>query len=222
MPSTRAAEPPDPLATLALGISRTLQRAPRAEEIERFQRYLDLILRWNRTRRLTAYRRPEEVVEKLFLDSLLFLKVLPKTASAILDYGAGAGIPSIPLKIVLPRIVLTLVEARKNRAVFLRLVTRELALQRVTTLHGRAEQVLDAFPLRGAFDCVVSRAVGPLEATIATALNFLKPGGTFVASGPPVCRKAPSLPHGFPGSWIEVPSGWNPLPRRFLLVQKED
>lgn len=222
MPSTRAAEPSNSLALLALGISRILQRPPRAVEIARFQRYLDLILRWNRTRRLTAYRRPDEIVERLFLDSLLFLKVLPRTALAVLDYGAGAGIPGIPLRIILPRITLTLVESRRNRAAFLRLVTRELGLQRVTILHGRADQVLQAHSVRGTFDCVVSRAAGPLRAIVGTALEFLRPGGTFIVSGPPLCRNTPALPEEFRASWTEVTSRWNPLPRQFLLVQKED
>ena len=213
----------DPIAVLTQGLSDLLQRTPKAEELEQFQRYLDLLIQWNTVHRLTAYRHQGEIVQKLLLDSLLFLKVLPPSALQVLDYGAGAGIPGIPLKIVLPQIILTLVEARRNRVSFLMAVLRELGFQGVTILHGRGEQLLEERQaIRAAFDAVVVRAVGPLSGIVSTALSFLKPGGVVIASGPPASGKTPTLPGDIRASWKFVTSRWSPSPRRFLLVEKED
>ena len=127
-----------PASLLAEGLFSVLQRVPAPGEVAKFQRYLQLFLQWNSVHRLTAYRRPEEIVRKLLLDSLLFLKVLPPQAIKLLDFGSGAGIPGIPLKIVSPQIVLTLVEAQRRRSSFLAAVLRELELDDVRLIHGRA------------------------------------------------------------------------------------
>lgn len=218
--------PPDgsDLSTLfAQGFSDILQRAPTAEEITKFKRYLDLLLRWNRVYHLTAYRRPEEIAHKLLFDSLLFLKVLPPMALKLLDFGSGAGIPGIPLKIASSPIALTLVETRRNRNSFLAMVVRELGLREVTLLRGRAERVLLGTPeLQGAFDAVLVRAVGPLLSVIPVALRFLRSGGVFIASGPPIQSQTPPLPRGIPALWKLVPSPLDSHPRRFLVVQKAD
>lgn len=213
----------DPMVPFALGLSNILERAPTVEELTKFERYLFLLHQWNQVHRLTAYRGREEIVQKLFLDSLLFLKVLPPTALRVLDFGTGAGIPGIPLKIVLPHIDLTLLEARRNRASFLTAVLRELGFQEVALLHGRAEQFLvKPQELRGTFDAVVAKAAGPLATVVPAALPFLRPGGVFIVSGPPVYQGAPKLPRNTPTSWKLVQSYGGLKQRRFLLVEKEN
>lgn len=216
--TSRASDPQDPLER---GLSRVLRRNPTAGEIAKFRHYLSLLLRWDRVHRLTGYRRPGEIVEKLFLDSLLFLRLLPPGPLRLLDLGAGAGVPGIPLKIAAPDLALTLVEARRNRANFLALVVRELELKEVSVLWGRAERVLSEKPELGeAFDVVLTRAAGPLPTVIPLALGFLRPEGIFIASGPPANKPAPKPPDGVSAHWKQVPSPLASAPRQFLVVRK--
>lgn len=206
---------------LSRGFNQILQRPPSPAEEDAFSRYLALLLKWNRVQHLTSYRRPADIVEKLFLDSLLFLRWVPPGRARLLDLGAGAGIPGLPLKIVKPEIRLTMVEARRRRASFLAEVVRELALDEVSVLAGRAEDLLEADPgPRAAFDVVVTRAAGPLPSILPLAMAFLRPGGRFIASGPPVGKPLPPLPRDTSPRWESVPSLGKLGKRLFLLVER--
>ena len=203
------------------GFNQIFQRPPSPAEADAFSRYLQLLLQWNRVQHLTSYRRPADIAEKLFLDSLLFLRWVPPGRARVLDLGAGAGIPGLPLKIVKPEITLTLVEARRRRASFLTAVVRELALEGVSVLEGRAEDLVEVDPrLRGAYDAVVTRAAGPLPSILPLAMAFLRPGGRFIASGPPAGKPLPTLPRDTPHRWESVPAPARVGKRLFLLVEK--
>ncbi|MBI3028116.1 MAG: 16S rRNA (guanine(527)-N(7))-methyltransferase RsmG [Candidatus Rokubacteria bacterium] len=213
----------DFLEVLSRGFNQILQRPPSPAEAEAFSRYLRLLLQWNRVQHLTSYRRPADIVEKLFLDSLLFLRWVPPGPARVLDLGAGAGIPGLPLKIVKPEITLTLVEARRRRVSFLTAVVRELCLEGVSVLEGRAEDLVEAASeLRSAFDAVVTRAAAPLPSIFPVAMAFLRPGGWFIASGPPVGKALPRLPPDTPCRWESVSTHAKIGKRLFLLVEKAD
>lgn len=161
-------------------------RPAEADDRRRFQQYLDLFLHWNRTHRMTALDSGAAIVHDLFIDSLLFLALLPPRPLALMDIGAGAGIPGLPLRLADSAIAVTLVEARRKRVSFLRVAQRELDLGNVAVKEGRAEVLIEQEPdLAGAFDVVVARSVGPVEALLPLALKYLKAGGQFVVSGPP-------------------------------------
>lgn len=205
---------------LSGGFLEILHRPPTPLELEGFSRYLGLLLQWNRAHRLTGYKHPAEIAEKLFLDSLLFLRWLPPGRPRVLDLGAGAGIPGLPLKIVEPAIRLTLLEARRRRVSFLSAVVRDLGLEGVSILAGRAESLIVSNPeLRGSFDAVVTRAVGPPGSILLVVLAFLRLGGRFIASGPPAGKPLPLLPPGTPHRWETVPTPGRTR-RRFLIVEK--
>ena len=89
------------------------------DDRQRFQRYLDLFLRWNGTHRMTALDSAGAIVQDLFIDSLLFLPLLPPRPIALVDIGAGAGIPGLALRLADPGIAVTLIEARRKRVSFL-------------------------------------------------------------------------------------------------------
>ena len=206
---------------LSRGFKQILQRPPSPVEADAFSRYLRLLLQWNRVQHLTSYRRPTDIAEKLFLDSLLFLRWVPPGRARVLDLGAGAGIPGLPLKIVNPEIRLTLVEARRRRASFLSAVVRELALDGVSILAGRAEDLLEVDPgLRGEHDAVVTRAMAPLPSILPLAMAFLTPGGRLIASGPPAGKPLPALPRDTHHRWESVPAPGKVGKRLFLLVEK--
>ena len=135
---------------------------------------------------MTALGSPAEIVRGLFLDSLLFLSVLPARPLRLVDIGAGSGIPGLPLRLVDPGISLTLVEAKRKRVSFLLAACRELNLPDVTVLEGRAEDLVgEESILFGGFDAVVARAVGSEKRLLPVALRYLRPGGTVVFAGSP-------------------------------------
>lgn len=139
---------------------------------------------------------PLWIVENLFLDSLIFLKALPASIDSVLDLGAGAGFPGVPLKIVQPHIRLILVEARARRASFLSTAVRELRLTDVEVINARAETL--AAQRRSAVDAVVTRCAGSLPDVIPVADALVKPGGIVVCSGPPAPISLPLV------EWLET------------------
>jgi len=176
----------DPLDELMAGLATLAGRPASGEDRRSFQQYLQLFLRWNQVHRMTALDSARDIVRELFLGSLLFLALLPPRPLTIADIGAGGGIPGLPLRLADPGISLTLVESRRKRVSFLRTVCRELRLADVTVKEGRAEELIREEPgLRGTFDVVVTRAVGPAARLLPVALEYLRPGGLFIASGSP-------------------------------------
>jgi len=141
---------------------------------------------WNRVHRLTAFRSAEEIVRGLFLDSILFFRLLPERPLRLVDIGAGAGIPGVPLRIVDPGITLTLIESRRRRVSFLKTVGRTLGIPDVRVFEGRAELIREeVLKLTGEFDVAVARAVAPFAELLPVALGYLRPGGRLIVSGPP-------------------------------------
>ena len=176
----------DPLDELMAAL-RSLTGHPAGRDVRRrFQQYLELFLRWNRTHRMTALDSAGAIVQDLFIDSLLFLALLPPRPLALVDIGAGAGIPGLPLCLADPTIAGTLVEARRKRVSFLLAAQRELDLGNVVVTEGRAEVLVEREPgLASAFDVVVARSVGPAGTLLPLARKYLKTGGLFVVSGSP-------------------------------------
>jgi len=200
----------DPAEALRQGAQKLLERPLTDAEAVLFLKYLDLLTKWQKAQRLIGSSDPNWIVQNLFLDSLLFLKVLPKTVNNLMDLGSGAGVPGIPLKIVSPKLDIALVESRERRVSFLNSAVRELGIQGTRVVGGRAEdQVAE---LGGRFDVVAMRCAGRPEASLRLAARFVTPGGIVVASGPPTARPL-SL-----GEWVTVP-GPNDIPRRFLLYR---
>lgn len=178
--------PADPLDELMAGLAALAGRPATSEDRRSFEQYLHLFLRWNQVHRMTALDSARDIVRGLFLDSLLFFALLPPRPLKIADIGAGAGVPGLPIRIADSRIGLTLVESRRKRVSFLRAACRELRLADVTVKEGRAEELIrEDSGLSSAFDVVVTRAVGPIAGLLPVALEYLRPGGLFIASGPP-------------------------------------
>ncbi|HBH01000.1 MAG TPA: 16S rRNA (guanine(527)-N(7))-methyltransferase RsmG [Candidatus Rokubacteria bacterium] len=188
-------------------LGRPLSRGER----DLFSKYLDLLLEWQRTHRLVGSSEPRWIVENLFLDSLLFLRVLPPGITTLLDLGSGAGIPGIPIKLVRPAIQLVLVESRRRRASFLSTAVRDLGLSGTRVVGGRAEDHLAE--LAGRFDAVVMRCAGEVSEMFPLAARLTRAGGVVVASGPPTPQDLRM------GEWVSVEGAEAGRPRRFAVYR---
>lgn len=151
-------------------------------QLEQFNIYYELLLEWNKKINLTAITEPEEVAVKHMVDSLSAWdeSLLSADARAI-DVGTGAGFPSIPLKIMLPDLKLTLLDSLNKRIKFLQLVTDALGLKDVELVHGRAEEVARQKKYREKYTIAFSRAVAKMSVLSEYTLPFVKIGGYLVA-----------------------------------------
>ncbi len=195
---------------LETGVNRILGRPLSTPERATFLKYLLLLVKWGKAHRMIGSGDPEWIVIHIFLDSLLFLRVLPVAAARILDLGAGAGVPGIPIRIVNRDLSVTMIEGRQRRASFLAESVRELRLLNCQVVADRAESAVDA--LGGQFDAVVMRCAGAPERTVPLAQRFIAPGGMVILSGPP---KARASEH---GRWVEVEGVEPGTTRRFLVA----
>ena len=161
------------------------------ERLEQFRSYYDELTAWNKTVNLTAVSGWEEVQARHFLDSLAVGAALPATVlggrDRVLDVGAGAGFPGLPLKIAYPRIELVLLEATARKTAFLDHIVDKLGLEGVEVVTGRAEEEAHRREMRERFGAVVSRAVARLDVLAELCLPFCAVGGVMVAQkGPQV------------------------------------
>lgn len=134
--------------------------------IQIFLKYLIELKKWNEKVNLTALRTDEDIVVKHFLDSLVCCKVLQiSTQARLLDVGAGAGFPGLPIKIASGSIHLTLLEPSEKKTAFLRHVVGVLGLDDVTVVQARLEGALDTATVKPPFSHIVSRALKLQELT---------------------------------------------------------
>lgn len=153
------------------------------EQISKFERYLDFLLEWNSKFNLTAITEKDEIEEKHFLDSLELIKFFEIDNKTLLDVGSGAGFPGIPLAIAKPSTKVTLLEANGKKVSFLQFVKKELNLENVEIVQGRAEELQK----REEFDIVTARAVKELNILLEISFHLVKVDGSFIAyKGPSV------------------------------------
>lgn len=150
--------------------------------VAQFLQYKDLLLSHNEHMNLTAITDEREVILRHFVDSLASVPHLAVTAkSKLVDIGTGAGLPGIPLAIVLPEVQFTLVDSLAKRIGFLQTVVDSLGLTNVTLITARTEDLGKDNTYRETFDFCVSRGVAPLYKLLELGIAFVKPGGYFVA-----------------------------------------
>ena len=209
-----------PDGSLEVGARRILGRSLTDTEASRTRKYLKILEKWQRKRRLVGSTEHEWMVIHLVLDSWAYLRILPsyvrqasddKGKIEILDFGSGAGIPGVPLAIVLSEANFTLLEGRERRVSFLSEVVRELGLRNCTVFHGRAESAADLYER---YDAVVMRCAGEPADVVPQALRFTRPYAPVILSGPPKPKPTPL------GEWVEVEVPLGEAERRNFLVAK--
>jgi 16S rRNA (guanine527-N7)-methyltransferase len=172
--STQAAADDAIAHALAAGVRELGASLPdRAQD--RLLAYIELLVKWNAAYNLTGVRDPREMVTRHLLDSLSLLPLLTR-GTRLLDAGAGAGLPGIPLALALPHWHVTLLDSNGKKARFLRHAARTLALDNVDVAEARVESY-DAAP----YDAIVSRAFSALDEFFDKTAHLLAPGGQWVA-----------------------------------------
>ncbi|MED1748611.1 16S rRNA (guanine(527)-N(7))-methyltransferase RsmG [Bacillus zhangzhouensis] len=151
-------------------------------QLEQFETYFRMLVEWNEKMNLTSITEKEEVYLKHFYDSIsaaFFINF--HNVTTICDIGAGAGFPSIPLKICFPHLHVTIVDSLQKRITFLDELAKGLNLQETTFYHDRAETFGQRKEKRESYDLVTARAVARLSVLSELCLPLVKKEGLFVA-----------------------------------------
>jgi 16S rRNA (guanine527-N7)-methyltransferase len=166
-----------------------------AGQLDQLAHYERELVEWNARFNLTAIRDPQEIRIKHFLDSLSCLLAMRDTpVERLIDIGTGAGFPGLPLKIIFPKMRLTLADSVGKKAAFCRHVVKALDMQGVEVVQERAEVLGQSAEHRESYDWAVARAVAILPVLAEYLLPLVRVGGGMLAmkgeSGPAEAQTA--------------------------------
>lgn len=147
-------------------------------QIEKLCCFYDLVVSYNEKINLTAIIEKNDFAIKHLLDSVICNDLLLNKQN-IIDIGAGAGFPSIPLAILNPDKNFTLIDSVNKKTIFQNLAIKELSLKNISAVNTRIEEFVKN--RRCLFDCVLARAVAQMPTLLEYALPFLKVGGVCLA-----------------------------------------
>lgn len=149
-------------------------------ELDKLEKYYDLLVEWNEKINLTAIILKKDVYLKHFYDSLTINKIIDLSEiDTLCDLGTGAAFPGIVLKIFFPQLKLTLVDALNKRIKFLEIVVNELSLDNVNLVHARAEEY--GKENRECFAVVTARALSSFPILLEYGIPLLKINGHLIA-----------------------------------------
>ena len=150
---------------------------------KQYERYFELLVEWNEKINLTAITEKDEVYLKHFYDSIapIVQSLIENRPIRLLDIGAGAVFPSLPMKILFPELDVTIIDSLNKRINFLHLLAEELGLNGVHFYHGRAEDFAQGKAFRAQFDIVTARAVARMQVLSELTIPYLKVGGRLLA-----------------------------------------
>ena len=153
------------------------------QQKKQFERYFELLVEWNEKINLTAITDKEEVYLKHFYDSIapILQGLIPNETIKLLDIGAGAGFPSLPMKILYPQLDVTIIDSLNKRINFLQLLAQELDFDDVHFYHGRAEDFAQDKKFRAQYDFVTARAVARMQVLTELTIPYLQVGGKLLA-----------------------------------------
>jgi 16S rRNA (guanine527-N7)-methyltransferase len=143
-----------------------------------FLEYLNNLKFWNKKINLTGTKDDKDIIINHFLDSMTILPFISE-GSKLLDIGSGAGFPGIPLKIMMPTLIITLLDSASKKVFFMREAIRKLSLNGIEAVCGRAEDIDNGIP-RSHFQFVVSRAVGKIEDLAKLSIPYLGENGKII------------------------------------------
>lgn len=150
-------------------------------EIALFNKYYREILLWNEKISLVSVKASTDIPIKHIIDSLTVAKFIERDDAKLLDIGAGAGFPGIPLKIIMKSLKITLVDSYRKKVSFMKNVARKLDLKDTIIINERIEKLKDDKKERGMYDVVISRATFNLSQYLAKGTPFLSKDGILIA-----------------------------------------
>lgn len=149
-------------------------------QLNLLEQYYDMLIFWNNKINLTTIVDKEDVYLKHFYDRLTVVKVIDlNNVYSLCDVGTGAGFPGIVLKILFPKLKITLIDSLNKRINFLNEVIAKLGLTDITTIHIRVEEY--GLVNREKYDLVIARAVAPLNILLEYCIPLAKINGYFIA-----------------------------------------
>ena len=148
-------------------------------QLQQFQKYYEILVEWNEKMNLTAITDKEDVYLKHFYDSITIAFDFDFNNQTLIDVGAGAGFPSVPLKILYPNLKITIVDSLNKRITFLNHLFKELELDNCQAVAARAEEY--AKDHRESVDIVMARAVARLNILDELCLPLVKKNGYFLS-----------------------------------------
>ncbi len=137
--------------------------------------YIQLLAKWNRVYNLTSVRDPGQMITRHILDSLVVLPYVK--GPAVLDVGTGAGLPGIPLAVMLPMAQFVLLDSKSKKTRFLNQAIAELGLDNVEI----ATSLVEDFRYPGGFNTIVARAFTSLINMVTMTRHLLAPDGVILA-----------------------------------------
>lgn len=154
--------------------------------------YYELLSRWNRKINLTSLDDPDASIDRLLVEPVLAARYVPTPHTRLIDIGSGGGSPAIPMRLVLPNLQLTMVEAKARKSAFLREAVRALSLPGTTVETARYEELLTRPELHETFGAVSVRAVRIESRVLQTLQAFLSTGGVMLLFRGPGGPESPS------------------------------
>jgi 16S rRNA (guanine527-N7)-methyltransferase len=150
------------------------------KKIDQFAIHATELLKWSQKTNLTAIFDPLEIAVKHFLDSMAPAPFISPDIS-LLDVGSGGGFPGIPLKIMIPSLRVTLIDASGKKVSFLKHVIRMLGLVNIEACHVRAQDLSKDFSGHTAYDVIISRALSSMVNFVQLSLPLLAKHGVIIA-----------------------------------------
>lgn len=168
------------------------------KQIEQFRQLGPLYREWNEKINVISRKDIDNLYEHHVLHSLAIAKVITfKPKARILDLGTGGGFPGIPLAILFPETLFTLIDGTRKKITVVTEVAQAIGLDNVTARHIRVEE------FKGRFDFVVTRAVAKLEKLVPWSFRLIKekqqhalPNGLLALKGGNIKEEIQSLDRG--------------------------
>lgn len=179
----------DSRALLTQGI-KNLGLDPDEAQIAHLLSYIQLLQKWNKSFNLTTVDTTSGIISQHLLDSLAITKYI--NVDSILDVGSGAGLPGIPLAVMLPGLRVTLLDSNGKKTRFQNQAIMELGLGNCEVTQSRVELYRPGV-LPG---MIVTRAFAPLQRMVKSCEHFLDQGVPLLAmKSARVDRELEDWPH---------------------------
>lgn len=193
------------------------------EQLDKLGKYMQLVLKTNEKLNLTAITDEKEFVIKHIADSLSAFAMIGG-ALRVIDVGAGAGFPSVPLSILCPASHFTILDATKKKMDFVQQALEDLDIQNAEVVCARAEELGRESHFREGFDAALARAVAPMPILAELCLPFVRVGGHFIAykgAEEDTSKVAYAKLGGVLSEIVELTLPFSDYLRRLIVVKKE-